>query len=69
MTGKQALKAAKKLGCKATRQKGSHVRVECPCGKHPTTVVVKQGEDLGPGLLRSIERDLEPCLGEGWLRG
>jgi hypothetical protein len=26
------------------------------------------GEDLGPGLLRAIERDLEPCLGKGWLK-
>jgi len=26
------------------------------------------GEDIGPGLLRQIERDLEPCLGKGWLK-
>ena len=26
------------------------------------------GEELGPGLLRSIERDLEPCLGKKWLK-
>jgi len=26
------------------------------------------GEDLGPGLLRSIERDPERCLGPGWLK-
>jgi hypothetical protein len=29
---------------------------------------VHSGEDLGPGLLRAIERDLEACLGKGWLR-
>jgi predicted RNase H-like HicB family nuclease len=29
---------------------------------------VHAGEDLGPGLLRAIERDLEPCLGKGGLR-
>jgi hypothetical protein len=23
---------------------------------------------FGPGLLRRIERDLEPCLGKGWLK-
>jgi hypothetical protein len=26
------------------------------------------GEDIGPGLLRRIERDLAPCLGKGWLK-
>jgi hypothetical protein len=26
------------------------------------------GEDIGPGLLRAIERDLEPCLGKRWLK-
>jgi len=50
------------------RQKGSHVRVQCPCRRHNTTVPVHQGEDISPGLLRAIERDLEPCLGQGWLR-
>jgi len=33
-----------------------------------TTVPVHTGEDIGPGLLRRIERDLEPCLGKGWLK-
>jgi len=59
----------RKLGCTEPRTKGSHVRVDCPCGKHSTTVVVHAGEDLGPGILRSIEKDLEACLGKGWLRG
>lgn len=43
-----------------------HLRIEC--GSCATTVPVHSGEDLGPGLLRSIERDLEPCLGKGWLK-
>jgi predicted RNA binding protein YcfA (HicA-like mRNA interferase family) len=33
-----------------------------------TTVPVHAGDDIGPGLLRRIERDLEPCLGKGWLK-
>ena len=53
-------------GCAEIRQKGSHLRVEC--GSCVTTVPVHAAEDLGPGLLRRIERDLEPCLGKGWLR-
>ncbi len=48
------------------RQKGSHVRVQC--GKCSTTIPVHAREDLGPGLLRAIERDLEPCLGKGWMK-
>jgi predicted RNA binding protein YcfA (HicA-like mRNA interferase family) len=31
-------------------------------------VASNAGEDIGPGLLRRIERDLEPCLGREWLR-
>ena len=54
------------LGCVEVRQRGSHLRVEC--GNCVTTVPVHAGEDIGPGLLRRIERDLEPCLGKGWLR-
>jgi len=47
------------------RQVGSHLRVEC--GTCRTTVPVHRGEDLKPGTLRAIERDLAPCLGERWL--
>jgi HicA toxin of bacterial toxin-antitoxin, len=50
----------------SVRQRGSHLRIEC--GKCVTTVPVHAGEDIGPGLLRRIERDLEPCLGKGWLK-
>ncbi len=65
MRAKELLKKLKGLGCVEVRQKGSHVRVRC--GTCFTTVPVHAGEDLGRGLLRQIERDLEPCLGKGWL--
>jgi predicted RNA binding protein YcfA (HicA-like mRNA interferase family) len=48
------------------RQRESHLRVEC--GRCVTTVPIHAGEDVGSGLLRRIERDLEPCLGKGWLK-
>jgi hypothetical protein len=32
-----------------------------------TTVPVHAGQDLPPGTLRAIERDLEPCLDKRWL--
>ena len=65
MTGATLLRTLRKHGCIEVRRHGSHVRVRC--GACMTTVPVHAGEDLGPGLLRAIERDLEPCLGKGWL--
>ncbi len=46
--------------------RGSHVRISV--GSCRTSVPVHAGQDLPPGTLRSIVRDLEPCLGEGWNR-
>jgi predicted RNA binding protein YcfA (HicA-like mRNA interferase family) len=66
MTGRRLLRQLRSLGCEVIRQRGSHVRVRC--GKCETTVPVHAGEDLPPGTLRAIERDLEPCLGRRWLR-
>jgi predicted RNA binding protein YcfA (HicA-like mRNA interferase family) len=65
LTGKELIRVLKQLSCVEVRQKGSHVRVRC--GTCSTTVPVHQGEDLGKGLLKQIERDLEGCLGKGWL--
>lgn len=65
MTGASLLRMLKKRGCVEVRRRGSHVRVRC--AECVTTVPVHAGEDLGPGLLRAIERDLEACLGKGWL--
>lgn len=63
---KDLLRRLHALGCEEIRGRGSHVRVRC--GKCSTTVPVHASEDLGAGLLRAIERDLEACLGKGWLR-
>ena len=52
-------------GCTKLRQKGSHARMRC--GECFTTVPVHAGEDLKAGLLAGIRRDLEPCLGKGWM--
>jgi predicted RNA binding protein YcfA (HicA-like mRNA interferase family) len=65
VTGKELIRGLKQLGCVEVRQNGSHVRVRC--GKCFTAILVHAGEDLGKGLLKSIERDLTPCLGAGWL--
>lgn len=66
VTARELLRILRSLGGVEVRQKGSHVRVQC--GESFTTVPVHAGEDLGPGLLRAIERDLEPSLGKGWLK-
>lgn len=61
----EVIRAIERLGGEKVRQKGSHVRMRV--GSCFTTVPVHT-RDVPKGLLRSIERDLEPCLGEGWLR-
>jgi predicted RNA binding protein YcfA (HicA-like mRNA interferase family) len=66
MTAKDLRRILQGLGCIEVRKAGSHVRIAC--GACRTTVPAHAGETLGPGLLRAIERDLEPCLGKGWLK-
>ena len=66
ITGAELLTILRKLGCKESRQKGSHVRVEC--GTCVTTVAVHAGETIPAGTLGKIQRDLAPCLGKGWMR-
>lgn len=61
----EVIRAIERLGGEKVRQKGSHERMRV--GSCFTTVPVHT-RDVPKGLLRSIERDLEPCLGEGWLR-
>ncbi|MGO9656968.1 MAG: type II toxin-antitoxin system HicA family toxin [Acidimicrobiales bacterium] len=53
-----------RLGCTELCQSGSHVVVRWGLCQ---TVAPKHGGDIRPGILRSIERDLEPCLGKRWL--
>jgi predicted RNA binding protein YcfA (HicA-like mRNA interferase family) len=66
MTAKDLRRLLRERDCIEVRQKGSHLRIQC--GACVTTVPVHAGEDIGVGLLRRIERDLEPCLGKGWLK-
>lgn len=67
MTGQELLKKlTRRFGCSVVRQAGSHVRVRC--GTCSTTVPVHANESLARGTLGQIQRDLERCLGERWLR-
>ena len=63
---RELLRRLKDLGCVEVRQKGSHVIVRC--GDCTSVVAVHAGEDIKAGTLRAIERQLERCLGKGWLR-
>lgn len=65
MTSSDVRRILRALGCTEVRQRGSHLRVRC--GSCFTTIPIHKGEDIPRGTLRAIERDLEPCLGRGWL--
>ncbi|MGH9278196.1 MAG: type II toxin-antitoxin system HicA family toxin [Acidimicrobiales bacterium] len=65
MTATRLRRILRQKDCIEVRQSGSHLIVRC--GTCQTVVPVHTG-DLPNGTLRAIERDLAPCLGEGWLR-
>ncbi|MBU2492970.1 MAG: type II toxin-antitoxin system HicA family toxin [Bacteroidetes bacterium] len=54
LQGKEVIKALQKIGYKKTRQRGSHVRLQCT-GKKSITV---PDHVIGRGLLRKILRDV-----------
>jgi predicted RNA binding protein YcfA (HicA-like mRNA interferase family) len=58
LTGKEMVRALEKAGFRVDRTRGSHVFLKHTDGR-ATSVPVHSGENLGPGLLRSILRDVE----------
>lgn len=54
-----------RLGGVQVRRKGSHAIYRTPGGCQ--TVVPMHAGDIPAGTLRAIERQLERCLGKGWL--
>jgi predicted RNA binding protein YcfA (HicA-like mRNA interferase family) len=66
LTGKEAVRALRKIGFQVVRTRGSHVFLRHPDGR-VTTVPVHSRETLGPGLLRAILRDVELSV-EDFLR-
>lgn len=65
MTARELRRILASKGCVEVRQVGSHLTVRC--GDCQATIPVHRG-DIPKGTLRAIERYLEPCLGERWLR-
>ncbi len=65
MTAREVARRIIRLGGIEVASKGSHRRYRVPgC----STIVAFHPGDIPIGTLRSIERDMEPCFGPGWLR-
>lgn len=54
----ELVRLLERLGFQRIRQKGSHLYLRHPDGR-ATVVPIHKGEDLPPGLLRSILHDIE----------
>jgi predicted RNA binding protein YcfA (HicA-like mRNA interferase family) len=61
--GKEIVRVLQRLGFVVDRVRGSHVFLKHPDGR-VTSVPVHSGETIGPGLFRSILRDVEISLEE-----
>ena len=61
---RELIRALERIGFRLLRKsKGSHWQFEHPDGRR-TTIPVHKGQDIGPGLLRKILRDIEMDAGE-----
>ena len=58
LKGKELVRLREKVGFEIVRTRGSHLFLRHADGR-VTTVPVHAGETIGPGLLRSILRDVE----------
>jgi predicted RNA binding protein YcfA (HicA-like mRNA interferase family) len=58
LKGKEIVRVLERMGFRIARTRGSHVFLRHEDGR-VTTVPVHTGETVGPGLLRSILRDVE----------
>jgi len=63
LKGKEVVRALERSGFQIVRTRGSHVFLRHADGR-VTTVPVHSGETIGPGLLRSILRDVELSVNE-----
>jgi predicted RNA binding protein YcfA (HicA-like mRNA interferase family) len=63
LKGKELVRLLEKIGFEVVRTRGSHFFLRHADGR-VTTVPVHSGEVVGPGLLRSILRDVELSVDE-----
>lgn len=69
MKATEVTRKLRKAGAEMIRQRGSHQRWKIEINGQTcfTTVPVHRG-DIPLGTLRSIEKQMEPALGKGWLQ-
>jgi predicted RNA binding protein YcfA (HicA-like mRNA interferase family) len=58
LKGKELIRIPEKRGFEVIRSRGSHFLLRHADGR-TTTIPVHSGETLGPGLMRSILRDID----------
>ena len=63
LKGKELVRLPEKIGFEIVRTRGRHVFLKHADGR-VTTVPVHCGETIGPGLLRSVLRDVELSVEE-----
>jgi predicted RNA binding protein YcfA (HicA-like mRNA interferase family) len=63
LKGKELIRALERAGFRTDRTHGSHVFMKHPDGR-ATAVPIHSGEVIGPGLLRSILRDIKLSVDE-----
>ncbi len=63
LKGKELIRLLEHTGFEIVRTRGSHVFLKHSDGR-ATTVPIHAGETIGPGLLRSILRDVELSVEE-----
>lgn len=63
LKGKELVRALERAGFTVDRSRGSHAFLKHPDGR-TSTVPIHSGETIGPGLLRSILRDVELSVDE-----
>ncbi|MEA2054892.1 MAG: type II toxin-antitoxin system HicA family toxin [Candidatus Thermoplasmatota archaeon] len=57
VSGKEVIKALRKIGYEAVRQKGSHIRLRDVDNPSHKPLTIPDHKEIKPGLLRKIIRD------------
>jgi predicted RNA binding protein YcfA (HicA-like mRNA interferase family) len=63
ITGRQLVRSLERFGFAVIRVRGSHTFLKHPDGR-ATVVPVHSGETIGPGLLKTILREIEVSADE-----
>lgn len=74
LTAREVVRRIEELGGYHVRTKGSHATYEAITTDQDGNAMIRaraqvpmHGGDMAPGTVRSIQRQLQPVFGEGWL--